>query len=236
MQKKLLCVILAISIIFCFNIVSFAQDDTTKLNSKITRDTVITEDNLNEILNLYGIDPSTAKKSNTPMDKAAVTVGQLEDAINLIKQEVKENLTMNKTIDNSNLVSSDSFGIIRPMSTFTGYLNLSNTTQPTSAISLTHSVRGYFTKDTSSGNAYWTGADNAGLIFTDNSSPGAKRQLKTINYISSTYNSSTITVSSSADIDYYIVVGIPKTPASYDYYMSTSTITSKVYWGPNYLP
>jgi hypothetical protein len=234
MKRKLLSVILVVAIIFSCNILTFAKEDTSKAKGKITRDTVITKDNLNEVLKLYGIDPSTAKASDESIDQAATTVGQIEDAIELIKQQSSKNIT---TDDNSsNIAISKNATGISPMSEVDSWMTLSRTTDPIDTVGLTHSVPAYFRLDTSSGNSYWTGTGTPTLIFDDKSSPGSKRKLKTINSITASNTSTTVTVNSSIDVEWYLVVGIPGTPASYDYYMSTQTIGSTINWGSSYLP
>lgn len=229
MKKKLLSVILVVAIIFSCNILTFAKEDTSKAKGNITHDTVITKDNLNEVLKLYGIDPSTAKVSDKSIDQPATTVGQIEDAINLIKQQSSNDITIDETVNSSNLG-------ISLMSQVSGQIILSRTNQPISTITLTRSVPAYFNLETSTGNSYWTGTGNPTLVFADNSAPGSKRQLTSINSISASNTSTTVTVNSSIDVAYYLVVGIPGTPLSYDYYMSTQTITSTVSWGSSYLP
>lgn len=222
--------------ILSFSTLSFAQGDTPKSNSKINRDTVITADNLNEILKIYGIDPSTAKESDTTIDKAAVTVGQIEDAIKLIEKQTND-LKINETINKSNPVKSNSTDMISPMAVpVTGTVTLSSTSSGGSSFSLRHTVYADYIKDLFSGYKSWTNTYSPSVIVIDQSAPGSKRTLDQVNSITSSFNSSTVTVNSQVVVGWYLVIGIPGTPLTYDYYMSSNTVTSTVSWGSSYIP
>lgn len=235
MRKKLLSVTLVVVMIFSCSILSFAKEDNPESNGKITRDTVITKDNLNDILKLYGIDHNSIKPSDMPNKKVATTVGQLEDAINYIKENSKTDLTIDETISNSNLVKSG--GIISPMATpITGSTRLTRTTNPTSSYSMNYAVNATYTKDQFSGYKSWTGTNSPSVTISDHAPNGAKNVLNRVNSISATFTSSTVTLNSEAVVDFYLVIGIEGTPFSIDVYQSSNTITSKINWDSSYIP
>lgn len=235
MKKKLLSIILTVLIILTCSVSSFAQTGIVETSSKISRDTIITKDNLNEILKLYGIDATELKKSDAPVSQAAMTVGQLEDAINLIRSETEDQI-ITEIIDNGEIVGSDGT-LISPRATpVTGSVYLSHTTSPMSTFDATYTCTGTYTKDLFSGYKAWTGADNASVTINDKSAPGAKRQLDSVSSIGATYTGSTVTLSTTYVVGYYLVIGIPDSPFSYEQYMSSNTIRNTSYWGTSYIP
>lgn len=231
MRKKLLSVILAVSMILSCSISSFAQGNTEKSDSKINRETVITKDNLNKILKLYGIDPSTVKDSNTPKEQGATTVGQLEDALKLIEQSSKD-ITINETA-----TPGQSIGI-SPMSVETpGTVPLSRTFS-FDEYDLKHTCTASYIRETGSGTTtrYFTGANNAAVVLFDKSAPGSKRQIDSITTIGATFNSNQVVVSSDIQVGWYLVVGIPGTPFSYEIFKASQRVTSNSYFGTEWIP
>lgn len=236
MKKKLFSMILVVSMILSFSTLSFAQGDIQKSNGRISRDTVVTADNLNEVLKMFGIDPSTGKESNTPISKAAVTVGQIEDALNLIEKE-KNNLKIDETINNSYTVTSNSTDMISPMAALVyGTVTLSSTSQVASTFSLKHTVTAGYERDLFSSYKSWRSTSSPYVLVIDQSAPGSKRQLDKVNYITSSFNSGTVTVNSSVEVGWYLVIGIPGTPFTKDFYQGYNTVTSTVNWGSSYIP
>ena len=84
MQKKILSLVLTIIIILSSTSLAFASTttatDPARQKSTFAKDTVITEDNMNDILKYYGLDPSNVIKLNKPVTRD-VTVQDLEKAL-----------------------------------------------------------------------------------------------------------------------------------------------------------
>ncbi len=238
MRKKLLSVILTVAVIFSFSTLSFAKGDMVKSNSSIDRDTVITKDNVNEILIMFGLDPSKLKQSDTPKERAALTVGQLEDAIKNIKEQ-SENKVVNENINSGNFSESTITNtIITPMATpVTGTVTLTRTTSPTTSYDLKYTTKATFARmDTTPVYKVYTGTSSPSVLLVDKASPGNKNVLSKVNSISSTNTSDVVTLNAQVVVDYYLVIGIEGTPFSYDQYMSSNTINSKINWDTSYIP
>ena len=130
MFKKIICLLVVLTMALIPSM-AFAQSDTVSFS----RDTVITQDNLNSILTHYGINPSTDLTPTTTVDNGQVTVGQLEDAINAFKQ-MKNHLNNNANVSSASTSSvranlTDDYGFYGWVSTPSYYWKtLSSTSYP----------------------------------------------------------------------------------------------------------
>lgn len=237
MVKKLLSLTLAVVMIFSCSMLTFAQAADSKTNGEITRDTVITQDNMNDILKHYGIDPKIGKKSNSTNTIAITTVGQLEDALNALNQLPKgQTINISETLNNNTSTTPTTpTSTVSPMFKNIGTVNLSSDSWPTSDWGLRHTCTGEYFIDTDAGIQRWIGAYNAAvLLITPNPSlPGLKYQLDAVNSIGVTYTDNTITETSDVIVGTYLVIGVP--PLSYDLYMGSNQVTTTYYWGTSYI-
>ncbi|ACL75212.1 hypothetical protein [Ruminiclostridium cellulolyticum] len=254
MRKKLLSVILTVAVIFSFSTVSFAQGDMAKSSSSINRDTVITKDNVNEILKMFGLDPSTFKQSDTPKEKAALTVGQLEDAIRTINEQLNDSAVNEKT--NSGYSSESKISVVKQKvdssyisepkvesalsassTPVIGTVRLSKTTSPTSSYDLKYSTNASFARmDTTPVYKVYTGTNSPNVLLFDKAAPGNKNVLTSVNSVSSTNTSDMVTLNAQVVVSYYLVIGVEGTELSIEKLMSTNTITAKQTWDTSYIP
>jgi hypothetical protein len=88
MKRKLLSLMLVLAISLSCSLVAFAQGDNSKSRDGISRNTVITEKNIEKVLKHVGLDPSAAvKKQDSANSNTITTVGELEDALAAINSK-----------------------------------------------------------------------------------------------------------------------------------------------------
>lgn len=109
MKKKLLSLfVIAICLILASSTIVSA-----KTKNSFTKDTVITKENLKDVVKFVGLDPNgVVENSNLPSNSKIITIGDLEAAITKAKQMnstsliiSNENLTNKNTDLNSNLIT-----------------------------------------------------------------------------------------------------------------------------------
>lgn len=96
----------------------------------LTPDTIITNENVDQVIEFLGLDPSDLKKSDTD-DSITVTVGELEQALNQAKQLPKE------------VTSTENLNGIAPLAApgfCTGFQNLYYTTNLGGSFELSYEV------------------------------------------------------------------------------------------------
>ncbi|MCX8130722.1 MAG: hypothetical protein N3I35_11560 [Clostridia bacterium] len=220
------------------SIVTFSQDKDSYSKGDINRDTLITKDNINKILKYLGIDPKTAKVVKGSSNyTSSVTVGQIEDAINMLNQQPKE-ITINS--DNIGGVSAteaisdiSNKTVVQSDMKLQGNVNLSYRFSNGTSYALVHSCTGTYLK-TSTSKIWWDAANPCVTI--DCWDAFTKYKIEKQNSLELSYTSSTITETSNLNIGGYVVIGIPGTPLSYDWKQSESTIITTVNWGTSYIP
>jgi hypothetical protein len=108
---------------------SYAQEQ----NKPITSSTVVTEDNIYEVLDYLGINPSNFEKGSVTMQSTVTTVGDIEKAIAIAKKAPKiiyDRVGAQATTSSDNLVSTLA----------SGALLLTRTTNPSGNYQLEYSV------------------------------------------------------------------------------------------------
>jgi hypothetical protein len=190
MFKKIIsfCTVLCMALTLILPLQLHAQSE-----AQISQDTVITEDNIYEVLKYLNIDSSNFIK--TDVSKPGVkTVGELKKVIEQVKQkpiEIKENTNTNT---NTKSKITENFA----SSSISGTKMLYQTTN-TDSYTLEFEVAGLYTyKD-------WTGATSANVtVDTDSLLTVFKISNKHLNL---SWNSSTITLNSDFIVDTYIGAG-----------------------------
>jgi len=127
-----------------------------------SQDTVITEDNMNDILKYYGLDPSTVVKNDKPVT-SDVTVRDLETAIKAAKQLPHAITTHDDNPANVNVTTND-FTIQE-----TGTATVSRDSTITSSLVMKYSATGRYYKSDST--KYWTEALGADIEIASDTSP-----------------------------------------------------------------
>jgi len=110
-MKKKLSKICALTLCFLLSITSFAfattsnNSDATKIT--FSKNTVITEENMDEILTYYGLDPENVLPNDGRIEKELVTVGDLEKALDDFKNLPKEIIIEDKNAKNINITENE---------------------------------------------------------------------------------------------------------------------------------
>lgn len=154
MVKKIMCV--CIVLCMTFSLMVTAQAET---KSSISSDTIITENNISEVLEYLGIDSSNFIK-NEVSEKSVQTVGELEQAILEAKQMLSTvNINNNAKINTNNIFDINSAVEIK--SSGSGSIVLSSSTKVDS-YTLYFDVTGQY-KD-----GKWTNATSASVSVDSN--------------------------------------------------------------------
>lgn len=152
-MKKLLSLILAATMIFSTIGFAFASPDTKVSKKVFSADTVITQDNADEILKHYGIDTTEIDKSKDVSTLPQITVGDLEKAL----EETKK--TPKKVVDRDGAVTEKTNTDVSAAATgtATAYKNIAYT----DSLTVNYSATGTYYKSTSTYGPnvkWWTGA------------------------------------------------------------------------------
>lgn len=146
--KPVLASILTMSFLLSTGGAVFAADSKTIPAPKtFSKDTVITKNNLNDVLKAHNIDPSTLVK-NTKTSSAAVTVGDLEKALEEAKKLPKE-ITLN---DNTPLSLSNINGVSPAYASGSGTSVATRATTYTNSLTVDYYATGGYT------NGMWSSA------------------------------------------------------------------------------
>lgn len=237
-KKKLLKILISITIIITLFTVTNIAGFAGSKQSKLSRDTVITKKNINRIFKHYGLDPKLLKKSNSTSEKAALTVGQLEDAINILKKQSKEaKLNENKTIVNEPLDlknKTNTTMVTGPMaysSSNTGTKRLKNVVDYTT-YKLNHNVDARYMSG--GGVKIYTGTSNPHVTIKTQNAPGTVNKLTKVYYVRASHTSSRVTLEDKVKVSFYLIVGVPG--YNYLYYMSSNDITTTSIFGTSHIP
>ncbi|MDR3626525.1 MAG: hypothetical protein P4L45_06815 [Ignavibacteriaceae bacterium] len=201
--------ITAICTLFTVSSVAFAAGAT---NVSITPSTVITQDNIYDVLNYLGIDSSKYTKSSTPLESQITTVQDLKDAIQKFSTENKRILSSSAT--NTVLPSANS-----PM--VSGTRSLSQT-DAYSTYSLNYSITVTYSGN-NSGNLHFTGAIG-GSITIDSTGIGLVSTIENPNNFNLMCSASTATMQATVLVDNYLLV------QSGYLYLNQQTINSTHNW------
>ncbi|MDF9410030.1 hypothetical protein L7E55_17075 [Pelotomaculum isophthalicicum JI] len=164
MKKKYLVVLCAVLSVLMFALPVMASAETMVQGSNqktFSKDTVITEDNVNDILRCYGLDPnSIIKKDNMPNVK--VTVGDLENALKEFSKMPKKVVLNNDNPTNVKVIPDNQVkpdGLIRPLSS--GTQTCFYEAHISSSLTMNYYATGYYYHEGST--KYWTAAGPANI-------------------------------------------------------------------------
>lgn len=152
--KKLLSLILAATMIFLTTAFAFASPDIKVSQKDFSADTVITQDNVNEILKHYGLDTTKIDKSRDLSTLPLITVGDLEKALKEAKKTPKT------VFDRDSAVTEKTNNEISVAAVTTGTATAYKNIAYTDSLTVNYSATGtYYKNTTSTGTTkYWTGA------------------------------------------------------------------------------
>ncbi|TGE37189.1 hypothetical protein E4K67_15045 [Desulfosporosinus fructosivorans] len=114
MKKIFSCLMLTFVMVFSITCTGFASTNNAEnynsiMNPTFTKNTLITKDNVNEILEYYGLDRSALREDMDDKSFGDVTVGDFENALNKAKKIPKMIVT-----DNNNPTNQSSTKITSP--------------------------------------------------------------------------------------------------------------------------
>lgn len=147
LSNSVVAVVLTMSFLLSTGGTVFASEsNATSAPKTYSKDTVITNDNMNDILKAHSIDPSTLVK-NTNTVSAAVTVGDLEKALAETKKMPKKIISN----DTAPLISS-SKGTLSALATGSGTATGTRATTYTNSLTVDYYASGTYT------NGMWSSA------------------------------------------------------------------------------
>lgn len=188
-----------------------------KSNNSINSNTVITEDNLNDVLNYLGIDPSGFIKTDVSNSPTVNTVGELNKIINQEKDAPIINLVTNYS--NEDLTASRAAGV--------KYLSSEVDVE---TYTLTLSLNGHHN------GTYWTGASGLGVT-VDSDYIGMVFKVAPNPALEATYTPTTLTLNSYVTINKYMGVGnTGLVPVGYQGIKSTHKYSAHSYLNSNAYP
>ncbi|MCA0757237.1 hypothetical protein KP806_19420 [Paenibacillus sp. N4] len=161
MFKKVtsLCAALCLSVALIFPVSA-----PVSASGVLSPDTIVTKKNVKQVIEYLGLDPSALKKANASSDDSVtVTVGELQQALNQLKQEPKE------VTSQENLSAISPFAATAATSAFcTGMKMLYYTTNLGGSFELSYEVAANYSwnKFTSVNNATVQVIDNDDNLFT----------------------------------------------------------------------
>lgn len=206
MQKKKKFFSLVLSIIMILSTMNLAfASTTTATDSRFSPDTVITEDNVNDILKYYGLDPSNIKKNDNMPVNIKVTVRDLEKALiessKLPKTIIQNDYNpTNSKVTNGQVKASAS-------GTATAYY----LAKITSSLNMNYSATGQYYSSGST--KYWTSAGPANITVATPPTSLYFYQIDSITKLTNTVvnantSSSYLKMEYSYAVGYYMFVGV----------------------------
>lgn len=204
MKMKKFAVVLALLLSLCTASFAFASTtsatDSNRKEFTFSQDTVITEDNINDILKYYGLDPSAVcRKNERPVVPVIrdVTVRDLEAAIKMAKQLPDKIIINNDDPTNIKVITNNI------TTQDTGTATVSRIVVITSSLHMKHSATGRYYK---SGSAkYWTSALGASIEVASDPSGIYYYQVDEIRkLINRVYNAGTSNSYLQMDYDYTV--------------------------------
>lgn len=155
-MKKLFSLILAVTMIFSAIGFAFASPVTKVSKKDFSADTVITQDNVNEILKYYGLDPTKIDKSKDVSTLSQVTVGDLEKALEEAKKTPKTVVVRDGAVTEKTNNDVSAAAVIVTTGTATVYKDSTITT----SLVVNYSATGKYYKAVSNYDTvkYWTSA------------------------------------------------------------------------------
>ena len=227
MTKKIVCLVVVLSLVLSSLPVFASAADKTKF----TRDTVITESNINDVLTSLGFDPTTSLGEKLDTVRI-ITVGELQDEIAKAKKMpkvIKVNSTVEK--DSTTIAETSSTGNMSTMAiTQTGTVSLTRSMSLGTTTNIRQTVLGDYS--IVSGVKTWTGCRNP-HVYVDAVLPWALSgyDLVYISWCDAGYTSTMITVNSRIGVNYWIMVlGFKFYPGS------TQTVDTTMTWNTSYIP
>jgi hypothetical protein len=212
--------------------------DIKKPEDKLKPNTVITEENLNDVLEIYGIDSSSVRKverkeNEKGKNRKIMTVEEFEEALIILRQHPKE-ITINETIDYNNDINDLAITSALASTRSSSSIRLRKVSYPSSNFGIEESVTGYYAGY--GGQLSWTGASDPYIGITGISAPGTSYEITDVHYLNCSYTWNTIKVNSEVVITAYIGIDIPNTPYSFDFEVNRFTMASIMTWGLSSIP
>lgn len=161
-MKKIIGLILTVIMMFSITNLAFASTTTTDssdLKTAFSPETVITEDNLNDILKYYGLDPSAVIKLDKPV-LVDVTVRDLEKAIEEAKK-LPKTITIKDDHPTNVKVTDIKIDNLNAQAATTGTATVGRDNKITDSLYVYVSATGKFYKNGTT--KYWTEALGAGF-------------------------------------------------------------------------
>lgn len=181
-------------LVFCIVFMSIGYSSAE--GNMISSDTIITENNVHEILEYLGVDSKGFEFKNVE-EVQNHTVGDLEKSIKKIQKLPKEITLSENTLDNDNEVPFNEINTVSPQNR--GSVVLERTARGGSYDVLFRVIGQHY------GNR-WSGVGNISAT-PINSDPGTSHKIKSLRNLSATYNSTRIYLRGSVMVDIYIGVG-----------------------------
>lgn len=222
MLRRLIVFVLTFSLIFSQIAMVQAKEKSELKDKIITANTIITEENLNDILQYFGIDQNDFFRTNVTGGRVN-TVGELYNAIEEVKKLTYKVKNISKISAYSEALKSSSNQDINPLIADSGVVMLYSIVNVGGSYTLEYKVSAAY----SSGQ--WTGVYGADVSI-DSDFIFYTYKIGYKNLIPS-YTPTTIKLQSSVRVDIYVGIGnygIVK--------IGSQTITGTDYWGTSYIP
>ncbi|MBZ4647183.1 MAG: hypothetical protein JG777_2672 [Clostridia bacterium] len=237
MHKRIL--ILVLTVITILSTMAFAAESTTTATEParqeftFSQDTVITEDNMNDILEYYGLNASAAIKKNKPVNglyynKKVATVRDLETAIKKLRQ-LPDTITIHDDNPTGVKVTTNATSTSESSSITVFY-----DSQVLTHFSVRYSASGKYYKNGTT--KYWTEAYGGNITGLGSSGlPGTSYEISKISKCTNTLKNGG-TTSSYLQLDYkytvksYVGVGDWSVP------VTENTVEGFTRFGTSYIP
>jgi len=158
--KSLIMMVLAVNLMLILSTCAFASENSTiPSHQKYSTNTVITEDNMNDILKYLGLDPNKVIKTNRSVNRT-VTVGELQKAIAESKNLPK---IINEQDSIPTNVKPSGASTIVPLTS--GTKTVGTSTQYTSSLIVDYYATGAFS------GGYWTAAYGSSFAVEPTNNP-----------------------------------------------------------------
>jgi hypothetical protein len=195
----------------------------------INQSDIITQKNMGQVMKMYGLDITKARKVYNTKEVKPLTVKQLETAIKTLKSiDGKKFIKVNNHkperkpgygTNTANYYEDPHYGTIE----------LEAKSDLCSAFDLIDSCDGHYVRYPKSGEKGWTGVDNSDCIVDGSNIPGTDYEIIDKD-VDEDYTYNLITVESDVEVQGLIEVNIPYTPFHYDVPISTTGVESVSTW------
>lgn len=163
--------------------------------SEIQSDTIITKDNIYDVLDYAGLDSSSFKQNDVNGSTTLKTAGELKDAIEQAKNETAT--VTNKTTKDNSIISSNKITL---KSTRSGSKKISTETSISDAYTLTYSVSGQYT------GSEWTGVSNPDVDVDTDIDGVISYKIAPDAYLDASFDADTITLESYVTVNKYVAI------------------------------